>query len=117
LLVFTNIYTSGQLQNITQAQCLSYHEGTFYLAIAGASFHNLSVTAANLPADFGWTKFNPLYSVVSATDVYLVSDDAVLNMTVVVITEGKNFAAGHIGLGKESVLLGQLKSSNIPDSD
>jgi hypothetical protein len=111
-LVSTNICASAQLQNMTQAQCLSYHGGTFDLASAGASFHNISVTAASLPADLGWSKFNPSYSVAGATDVDLVSDVTVSNMTIVVITEGTNFAAGHIELGKESVLLNQLKISN-----
>jgi hypothetical protein len=112
LLVSTSICTSGQLHNMTKAQCLSYHGGTFDLASASASFHSISTTAASLPADPGWSKFNPSYSVAGTIDVDLVSDVTVPNMTVVVIAEGTNFAAGHIGLGKESVLLNQLKTSN-----
>jgi hypothetical protein len=112
LLVSTNICAAGQLQNMSQAQCLSYHGGTFDLATAGASFHNLSTSSASLAADSGWSKFNPAYSIAGATDVDLVSDASVPNMTVVVITEGTNFAAGHIGLGKASVLLNQLKDSD-----
>jgi hypothetical protein len=112
LLVSPDICSPGQLKNISRAQCLSYHGGTFDLGTAGASFHNISTTASSLAADSGWSKFNPPYSVAGTIDVDLVSDFSVPNMTIVAITEGTNFAAGHIGLGKDSVLLNQLKSSN-----
>ena len=111
LLIATNICDGTGSQNLTKAQCRSYHGGTFDLAAAGTSFRNVSVTSEGLPADLGWTKFNPQYTVAGQTSIGLVANDAISNMTVVVITEGVNFTAGHVGLGKESVLLHRLKET------
>jgi hypothetical protein len=111
LLVSKNICAPGNLQNMTQAQCRSYHGGTFDLTAAGASFHNLSTTTS-LPEDPGWETFNPNYTVAGDTNLDLVSNLAIPNMTVVVITEGINFTAGHLGLGRDSVILRHLKGSN-----
>ncbi|KAF1851418.1 uncharacterized protein K460DRAFT_329459 [Cucurbitaria berberidis CBS 394.84] len=97
---------------MTQAQCRSYHGGLFDLTTAGASFKNISITG-DLPADPGWIKFNPSYSVAGETDLGLVSNVAIPNMTVVVITAGLNFTAGHLGLGTHSVLLNHLKESSV----
>jgi hypothetical protein len=114
LLVSNSICAAENLQNMTQAQCRSYHGGTFDLTTAGTSFHNLTTTK-NLPADPGWEYFNHNqgYTVAGGTNLDLVSNVAIPNMTVVVITEGINFTAGHLGLGKSSVLLQQLKDSNM----
>jgi hypothetical protein len=111
LLVSKNICAPGNLQNMTQAQCRSYHGGTFDLTAAGSSFHSLSTTTS-LPEDPGWETFNPPYTVAGGTNLDLVSNLAIPNMTVVVITEGINFTAGHLGLGKDSVILRHLKDSN-----
>jgi hypothetical protein len=113
LLISTNICDEAGDHNMTRAQCRSYHGGTFDLLGAGESFHNVTLTSANLPLDPGWTKFNPRYTVVGNTNLDLVANSAVPNMTVVVVTEGVNFTAGHIGLGRESVLLHQLKDSDM----
>jgi hypothetical protein len=111
LVVSKSICAPENLQNMTQAQCRSYHGGTFDLTAAGTSFHNLS-TITNLPADPGWEKFNPQYTIAGGTNLDLVSNVAIPNMTVVVITEGVNFTAGHLGLGKGSAILQELKTSN-----
>jgi hypothetical protein len=113
LLISTNICAGSGVQNMTKAQCRSYHGGTFDLVAASASFNNVSVTSTKLPSDPGWTKFNPSYTVAGNTNIDLVANIAVPNMTVVVVTEGVNFTAGHVGLGKESVLLHQLKATNM----
>ncbi|KAL6708796.1 hypothetical protein ACN47E_002203 [Coniothyrium glycines] len=98
---------------MTRAQCIAYHGGTFDLTQAGESFHNLSMMAADIPDDPGWRKFNEPYTVLGTTNVDLVSNFALPNMTVVTITEGVNFTAGHIGLGSKSQLLKQLKQSSL----
>lgn len=114
LLISSNICTGVLPPNMTtQAQCQSYHGGTFNIAAAGTSFHNISLSTANLPLDQGWTRFNPPYTAAGETDLHVVSNVAIPNMTVVVITEGINFTAGHIGLGKDSVILHHLKDSNM----
>lgn len=71
----------------------------------------MSLASAGLPKDPGWLKFNNPYSVAGTTDVNLVSNVAATNMTVVAITEGTNFTAGHLGLGKDSVFLHHLKDA------
>lgn len=111
LLVSKNI-CSTTAQNMTQAQCRSYHGGTFDVAAAQSSFTNVSI-AATLPSDPGWAKFNPPFTVAGSTNINLVSNIAVPNTTVVVITEGMNFTAGHLGLGRQSTLLKHLKNSNM----
>lgn len=111
LLVSANICIGEQ--KITAAQCRSYHGGTFDFKIAAASFNNVSITTAHLPTDPGWNDFNPGYSVAGQTQLDLVANVDVPNMTVVAITEGMNFTAGHIGLGKQSVLLRRLKDAGL----
>jgi hypothetical protein len=111
LLISTKICTGEQ--NITLAQCRSYHGGTFDFKTAGASFNNVSLAAAQLPADPGWNEFNPSYSAAGQTQLDLVANNHVPNMTVIVITEGVNFTAGHVGLGKQSVLLRRLKEADL----
>lgn len=111
LLITSNICATNALGNSTLAQCRSYHGGLFDLTAAGASFQNVSVTTANIPQDPGWLQFNNPYTVAGRTDLDLVSNVAAANMTVVAITEGSNFTAGHLGLGKNSVLLRHLKDS------
>jgi hypothetical protein len=113
LLISTNICAGTGIQNLTKAQCRAYHGGTFDLNAASASFQNVSLVSSKLPMDPGWTTFNLPYTVAGTTNLDLVANIAVPNMTVVVITEGINFTAGHIGLGKQSVLLHQLKDANI----
>jgi hypothetical protein len=110
-LIASNICNGAGTQNLTLAQCRSYHGGLFDMSTAGAAFQNVSVSSAGLPADEGWTSFNPAYTVAGRTSLGLVANDAISNMTVVVITEGINFTAGHLGLGKNSVLLHTLKEN------
>ncbi|CAO2657867.1 Nn.00g071270.m01.CDS01 [Neocucurbitaria sp. VM-36] len=112
LLISTNICNNEAPQKMNQAQCRSYRGGTFDLTTAGASYHNLS-TIGDLQADPGWIIFNTPYTMAGETDLGLVSNVAIPNMTVVVITEGANFSDGHLGLGKHSALLKQLKDSGI----
>jgi hypothetical protein len=111
LLVSANICDQALLQNMTQAQCRSYHGGTFDFQIAAGSFHNISVATADLPSDPGWKSFNPSYTVAGNTNIDLISNVGLPNMTVVAITDGINFTAGHIGLGKESVILHTLSNA------
>ncbi|KAF2034065.1 hypothetical protein EK21DRAFT_85860 [Setomelanomma holmii] len=111
LLVSTNICNGGQ--NLTAAQRRSYHGGVFDLRTTGASFNNVSFTSANLPTDLGWNDFNPTYSMAGQTQVDLVANVEVPNMTVLVITKGMNFTAGRLGLGRQSSLLHGLKDANI----
>jgi hypothetical protein len=111
LLVSANICDQASLQNMTQAQCRSYHGGTFDLSIAAGSFQKVSIATADLPLDLGWKIFNPNYTVAGNTNIDLISNVGIPNMTVVAITDGVNFTAGHVGLGKESVILHTLHSA------
>lgn len=110
-LLIDRVVCSGPLENMTFDQCESRRGSTFEFTTAGSSFHNLS--NAHIPDDSGWLIFGPAPSLVGTTDIGLVSDLVLHNMTVELITEGDNFTAAHLGLGNDSLLLHSLLDAKL----